>query len=69
VFIASRANEILCSDTPSSRRTALGAVALTGSHPAAAQQAGKVRRIGFPAIDLTSGNRQFREPFFQGHRS
>jgi hypothetical protein len=54
------------------RRTfisALGAVALTGSHPAAARQAGKVPRIGFLAINLTSGNRQFREAFFQGLRS
>lgn len=67
VFIASRANE-----NPMQRRTfisALGAVALTVSHPAAAQQAAKVPRIGFLAMDLTSGNRQFREAFFQRRRS
>ena len=54
------------------RRTlisALGAVALTGSRPAAAQQAGKVPRIGFLATDLTIGDRQFREAFFQRFRS
>jgi hypothetical protein len=67
VFIASRANENLMQ-----RRTfisAIGAVALTGSHPAAAQQAAKVPRTGFLAMDLTSGNRQFREAFFRGLRS
>jgi hypothetical protein len=66
LFTGSGANENLMQ-----RRTfisALGVVALTGSHPAAAQQAGKAPHIGFLAMDLTSGNRQFREVFFEGLR-
>src|SRR5215472_16433393 len=53
------------------RRTflsALGAVALAGSPPAAAQQSGKPARLGYLAADLAGTNPQIREAFFAGLR-
>jgi putative ABC transport system substrate-binding protein len=53
------------------RRTfisALGAVALAGSPPAAAQQTGKPARIGYLAWNFASGNPQTRDAFFAGLR-
>jgi len=53
------------------RRTfisARGAVALAGSPPAAAQQAGKIFRIGYLAVDRAGGNPRARNAFIAGLR-